>query len=490
MYKLIYILFIVLLFMGCVSTSDIKTTQPRNYSTPIYTEHTKIDSIQIVLQEQNLAIDSLYSLIEESDFIIDSLQQALEIANSRVAVNKDFIIPDSIIFAGRTFDLTNERIYDKFETIFKQELRVAHKFIPRCGKYFAYFDSVFTEYQVPLDTKYLAIAESRLNPMAGSRVGALGIWQFMPNTAKGYGMRINSFIDERRNVFMATPSAAKYLLNARSYLQKRGTDDWLLVMSSYNAGVGSIAKVIQQQGANDFFDLLMRVDETHKYVWRAAAIKLIVEKQEEIFGKRFESMKPILKDTKLIELTLKGHYKIDEWAKAQGTSIGKILEMNPWIKIYKRDRKKYSAINNVVLTPGKYSILVPKGNSVDKKLLAKIEKRFLTENAGFFTHHIVKKGDNLYNIAKKYKTTISRIKNLNHLSSNVIHPGQKLKLYGSNSGSEKVGKTNNYHLVKKGDTVGTISQKLGLSQKTLISRNNLKTRNGIVMIYPGQKLYY
>ena len=482
-------LFIVLTFMfGCAISTGIESIQPVENSHVVFVD-TFSDSLQSEIIDREIIIDSLYILIEKSDFTIDSLYQALEIANSRVAVNQDFIIPDSIVFAGRTFDLTNERIFDKFETIYKQELRVAHKFIPRCGKYFAYFDTVFSQFNIPLDAKYLAIAESRLNPMAGSSVGARGIWQFMPGTAKGYGMRIDSFIDERRNVFLATPAAAKYLLNARSYLKERGTDDWLLAMSSYNAGVGSIAKIIRQQEAYDFFDLLMRVDETQKYVWRAVAIKMIIENEKDIFGNKFDRKDPILENANLIVLTLKGHYKIDEWAKAQGTSIGKILEMNPWIKIYKRSRVKYSAINDVVLPPGKYSVLIPDGNGVDKELLAKIEKQFLNKNAGFFTHHIVKSGDNLYNIARKYKTTVSRIKSLNHLSSNVIHPGQKLKLYGTSPGAS-VKKTNNYHTVKKGDTVGSIAQKLGISQKKLISRNTLKMRNGIVIIYPGQKLYY
>lgn len=476
------------LVFGCATSTKIEPVQPIENLNEIYLD-TIADSLQLEITDKNIIIDSLYSTIEILDFTVDSLYQALEVANSRVAVNQDFIIPDSITFAGRNFDLTNERIFDKFETIYKQELKVAHKFIPRCGKYFAYFDSVFSKFDIPLDTKYLAIAESRLSPMAGSRVGALGIWQFMPGTAKGYKMRIDSFIDERRNVFLATPAAAKYLLNARSYLKKCGTDDWLLAMSSYNAGVGSIAKVIRQQEAYDFFDLLMRVDETHNYVWRAVAIKLIVENEKEIFGSKFERKKPILENAHLIDLTLKGHYKIDDWAKAQGTSIGKILEMNPWIKIYKRKRVKYSAINNVVLPPGKFSILLPNRNGINKKLLAKIEKQFLNKNSGFFTHHIVKHGDNLFNIAKKYKTTVSRIKSINRLSSNVIHPGQKLKLYGTGSGGS-VQNTKSYHIVKRGDTVGIIAQKLKISQKNLISRNNLKTQNGIVMIYPGQKLYY
>jgi len=482
------LLIFILSLLGCATTPQINSNMRNESSIVVYSQAFS-DSLQNEITDRDVIIDSLSNTIDQLDFTVDSLYQALDVANSRVAVNQNFIIPDSIVFAGRTFNLKNERIFHKFEIIFKQELKEAHKYIPRSGKYFAYFDSVFTHFKIPLDTKYLAIAESRLNPMAGSRVGALGIWQFMPSTGKGYGMRIDSFIDERRNVFEATPAAAKYLLNAQSYLEKRGTYDWLLVMSAYNAGVGSIAKVISKQNANDFFDLLMRVDETHKYVWRAVAIKMIVENEEEIFGKKFERKEPILQNAHLIDLELKGHYKIDDWAKAQGTSIGKILEMNPWIKIYKRNRKKYSAINDVVLPPGKYSVLIPKGNEIDNIFLAKIEKQFLNKNAGFFTHHIVKRGDNLYDIAKKYKTTVSRIKNLNHLSSNVIYPGQKLKLYGTNSNGS-IQKTNNYHIVKKGDTVGSIAYRLGVAQRNLISRNNLKTRKGIVMIYPGQKLYY
>ncbi len=435
-----------------------------------------------IIQLKNNELDSLYQKLQEQEFIIDSLEFMLEIANNRIAINQDFIIPDSIIFAGRKFDLKNERIFQKFKDIYEAELKVAYRFIPRSGKYFSYFDSIFTKYNVPLDARYLAIAESRLSPVAGSRVGAMGIWQFMPSTAKGYGMKINSFVDERRNVFLSTVAAAKYLNNAYTMLKKRGAEDWLLAMSAYNAGVGSIRRVIKQQKAHDFFDLVLRVDETNKYVWRAAAIKLIMENQKDIFGKEFELQKPILSENQLVKLTLKGHYKIDEWASAKGTSLGKVLELNPWIKIYQQSRKRYSAINNVVLPPGDYEILIPKGNNEDSKLLAKIEKQFLDKNAGFFTHHIVKKGDNLYNIARKYRTTISKIKNLNGLRSNVIYPGQKLKLYGAN--------TPNYYVVKKGETVGEIADKLGVSSRHIISKNNLNNNGGIVIIQPGQKLYY
>jgi membrane-bound lytic murein transglycosylase D len=487
---LILLLLISLLF-GCSYHKSVpqKIISDDERILPLNQALTPEDSLQQMIDLKNIEIDSLYNIIEELNFTADSLVQELEISNSRVAVNTDFQIPDSIIFAGRVFDLTNERIYKKFETIYRQELKTAHNFIPRSGKYFTIFDSIFSQYDIPLDTKYIAIAESQLNPMAGSRVGAVGIWQFMPKTAKGYSMRINSFIDERRNVLLSTDAAAKYLKNAYHYLSDRGAKDWLLAMSSFNAGVGSIAKVIRQQEAYDFFDLLMRVDETHQYVWRAAAIKMIFENEETIFGRKFERQQPLMDNTHSEKIKLKGHYKIDNWAKFQGTSIGKVLEFNPWIKIYKRNRKKYSAVNNVVLPPGEYSILIPDGNNIDHKELVKIEKQFLKKNAGFFTHHIVKKGDTLYDIARKYKTTVARIKSLNNLRSNVIYPGQKLKLYGSSSGSSS-SKSDKYYKVKKGETVGAIAAKLGVSQNRIISMNNLKNKNGIVIIHPGQKLYY
>ena len=449
-------------------------------------EDTIKDSSEFLITIKNSEIDSLYWAIEDMKFTIDSLETALEVSNSRVAVNQDFQIPDSMVFGGRVFDLTNERVLDKFETIFNQELKNAHKFIPRSGKYFSYFDSVFTQYNIPLDVKYLAIAESQLNPMAGSRVGAVGIWQFMPKTAKGYKMRINSFVDERRDVFKSTVSAAKFLQNSYDYLAARGAQDWLLAMSAYNAGPGSIAKVIKNQEAYNFFELLMRVDETHKYVWRAAAIKLIFENEEAIFGKTFERQDPLLSYAHNTGIYLKGHYKIDDWAKAQGTSIGRILELNPWINIYKQSRKKYSAINNVVLPPGDYQVLVPNGNGVDHEKLIALEKQFLKANAGFFTHHTVKKGDSLWKIATKYKTKIATIKSLNNLKSNTIYPGQKLKLYGS--GSTKQGSRS--YVVKKGDTVGGIAGRLGVTSKWIIANNGLKNNNGIVIIRPGQKLYY
>ena len=490
------ILYIILIFIGSCSffTKDYyyDVKKETKNSTSIKTENDTIavlcDSLKIQAELYENRIDSLYSIIDNQNYTIDSLYQELEIANSRIAVNPNFVIPDSFEFAGKTFNLKNERVYDKFEKIFKLELKGAFKYIPRTGKYFPIIDSILAKYHIPEDAKYIAVAESRLNPMATSRVGAAGIWQFMKRTAQGYGMKINSFVDERRDVFKSTEAAAKFLKNSHQYLLKLNSDDWLLSFCAFNAGLGSISRLIKSQKQNNFFDLVFKTEETHKYLWRAIAIKMILENEEKIFGKKFERQKNLLSQVRIEKVKLKGYYKIDNWVKAQGTSLPKVLELNPWIKIYKRRRKRYSSINDVVLPPGNYNILIPKNSAKNLAEIKRIEKIFLKKNSGYFTYHIVKKGDNLWKIARKYHMSVAKIKALNNLRSNTIRPGQKLRLYGR-SGSSTSSKR--VYTVKKGDSIYKIAAKLKISAKRLISKNHLKkNKNGNIIIHPGQKLYY
>ncbi len=196
-----------------------------------------------------------------------------------------------------------------------------------------------------------------------------------------------------------------------------------------------------------------------------------------MFSQKFQLQKSIMHKNRLVNLKLKGYYEIDEWVKAHNANFGEILELNPWLKIYKRQRKKYSAVNNVVLPPGEYSVLIP--NRMPNEEATQIEQEFLNENAGYFTHHTVKKGDNLSKIAVKYKTTVAKIKSLNALQSNIIYPGQKLKLFGQTQ-------KNKFHIVKKGETLSNIASKYKITVAKLKKINNLKSN----VIYPGDKLHY
>ncbi len=487
----LFTIFTVMILSGC---SLLKIGQTNNnvvQETPRpHINYSELNNDELVneLNAREIEVDSLYSVIDTLYTTIDSLYNELEIINNsledaknQVVANSEYVIPDTITFAGRLVDLTSERTRAKFEKIFNREVKYAYKVIPRSGMYFPVFDSVFTAYNIPVDAKYLAVAESHLSNLANSPVGAVGMWQIMPKTGKSLGLKINSFIDERRDIFKATDAAAKFLNQNYSYLQSKGANDWLLAMAAYNAGPGSIARVIREQGSTDFFELILRAEETDDYVWRAIALKIIFQDEDQIFGKKFIQEKPIYETHRIEHLQLKGHYKLDDWAKAQGTSVGVLWETNPWINISKRKRARYTALNDVVLPPGEYDVLVPIEAEKDEALLAKINSRFDQKNAGYYTYHIVKRGDTLYDIARKYNTSVASLKSLNHLSRNTIRVGQKLKLYSGSYGDiDGAG----YHTVRRGETLSHIADKYRMPVSKLKSINNLKNNT----IFPGQKL--
>ncbi len=473
-------LFIILLFMSVIACSNINKQIKHSEESQIQKDEKSLEQIELSYKH---TIDSLYTELEVKEDLIDSLTFEISKLKDNIVVS-DVGFPTKVYFADQEIDLTNERNLVRFKKAYKNELRSAARFIPKSGLYFSIMDSLFANNNIPLDAKYLAVAESKLTYSAHSHAGADGIWQIMPATAREYKLKVNDFIDERRDIYKSTQAACDFLNDMYRYFKRKGSTDWLLSFCAYNAGMGSVNKVLTAQGGTRFEDLIFKTEETNEYVWKAIAIKYIFDNEEKIFSKQFEKDPSLLSTTKVINLQLNGHYKIDSWAKAQGTSIGKVYELNPWIKIYRRARQKYSAVNDVVLPEGQFNILIPHNSISDSLLVAKIEKSFLNKNAGYFTHHIVKKGDNLYDIARKYHTTVNKVMELNGLKSNMIKPGQKLKLYGNVTYS-----SNKEYIVKKGDSLSSISKKLNIKVSRLIQVNKLKKKsNGVVFIYPGQKL--
>jgi membrane-bound lytic murein transglycosylase D len=117
-------------------------------------------------------------------------------------------------------------------------------------RYFAVMDSVFTAYKLPVQLKYLAVVESELNTKAVSRVGAVGMWQFMPGTAKTLGLKVTHKYDERKLFYKSTKAAAKYLNDLYSQF-----GDWLLVLAAYNSGPGPVYAAIKKSGSRNFWRL-------------------------------------------------------------------------------------------------------------------------------------------------------------------------------------------------------------------------------------------
>ncbi len=142
-----------------------------------------------------------------------------------------------------------------------------------CMPYFNLIDNIFTQYGLPKELKYLAVIESNLKPSCTSWVGAAGPWQFMPVTAREYGLVLNSSIDERRDYFKSTHAAARYLLQ----LYKM-TKDWLLVIAAYNGGPGRVFSAIKKSGSRNFWDLQYNLpEESRNHVKKFIATHYVME---------------------------------------------------------------------------------------------------------------------------------------------------------------------------------------------------------------------
>lgn len=208
--------------------------------------------------------------------------------------------------------------------------------IKRANKVFPIIEPILAKYGVPDDFKYLAVIESSL-VNAVSPAGARGVWQFMPATAKEKGMEVSDEVDERYHLEKSTEAACKYLLSAK---EKFGS--WTLAAASYNGGMSGIAKKMEEQHVDNYYDLLL-TEETSRYVFRILALKEIMKNSDKYgFSIPKEALyytiptKKIVIDSSITDLA--------KFAKIQGVNY-KILKIhNPWLrdkKLTNNSRKKY-----------------------------------------------------------------------------------------------------------------------------------------------------
>lgn len=237
-------------------------------------------------------------------------------------------VPESVTFAGETIDLTRYDMYERYE---RELTTVCYMHattmltIKRANRYMPVIVPILQRENIPTDFIYLVAIESAFNPLAVSPAKAAGMWQFMPATAREYGLEVNADIDERYNVEKATVAACKYLRNA---YEKYGS--WVDAAASYNAGMQRVAKERERQGVESALDMHL-VDETSRYVFRILATKQVLENPSN-YGFKIKARQlyqPI--ETKTVKVTS----TIDdlaEWAKRQGVTYKQLKDFNPWLR--------------------------------------------------------------------------------------------------------------------------------------------------------------
>ncbi len=377
--------------------------------------------------------------------------------------------------------------------------------------YFPIFEDILIRYDLPQELKYMAIIESMLNPVATSSAGARGIWQFMYQTGRSYGLEINSFVDERLDVEKAVDAAARYLRDAYKIF-----GDWALAISSYNCGAGNVSKAIRRaDGKRDFWSIYPYLPkETRGYVPAFVGAMYAMTYYRE-YGIVPQNMgMPAQTDTFEIRRNL--HF--EQITGVVGVPLETLQNLNPqyvhdiipgndhpyilklpfnWTGPFlDTNRDSLYAFKADSLISGK--VLQEQASSNGKSSGGKSGGSSNSQQTRI--SYKVKSGDYLGKIASKYGVTINQIKNWNNLRSNSIQIGQTLYIYtkggptisqgsGSSSSSGSSTKTTNsktqIYTVKSGDSLYKIAKLYpGVSAENIKAANGLKSD----AIRAGQKL--
>lgn len=419
--------------------------------------------------------------------------------------------PDSV-YASRLASLPriipmpyNNVVRDCIDLYTERRRNLVRYMLGMADYYFPIIEEVLDKHGLPIELKYLAVVESALNPVALSRVGACGLWQFMLPTGKQYGLTINSLVDDRRDPVKATEAACAYFKDMYAIYK-----DWSLVMASYNCGPGNVNKAIKRSGGKtNFWDIFPYLPkETRSYVPLFIAANYVMNYYCDHNLCPLETNLPLATDTIHVNKML----HLQQVSEVLQVDLEQMRALNPQ---YKRDIVPGNTGDAVLKLPASDTYaFVDKEDSIYQYRVEEFLPSYLVTISGGSTSgvatreqvtHIVLKNENIYTIANRYGVTPQEIKKWNRLSSNRLARGKRLKLYVDNGGvylsaknaqkekavsaspAQKAEKKDGYiaHKVRSGESLYSIASKYpGVSAQTLKQANNLSDSK----IIPGQVL--
>lgn len=492
----------------------------------------KIDSLQMELDRYRMEADVTDSLeiemleaygesVERSRDSFEPMEYTAEVSDSLLniwyahqmaAYEVDFEEFDSVKFESNMPDEVyierlkkmnsfitlpyNENVR-KYIVLYSEKMpnKMSHM-LGLCRYYMPIFEEIFDKYDLPIELKAMTIIESALNPRAVSPVGAKGMWQFMYNTAKAYGLNIDSFVDERMDPVKSADAAARFLEDAYEIF-----GDWNLAIASYNCGAGNVRKAIRRAGGKrgfwDIWPYLPRETRGYGPAFVGALYTLNYYKEHGI--KPADVGMPVAVDTFRINKQL--HLK--QVSELTGAPLEELKNLNPQ---YRHEIIPGHSREYILRIPVEYSnAFIEKEDTIyrhkaEEYFNPATIKKIIDGGDGELIWYKVKSGDYLGKIASKYRVSVAQIKKWNGLTSTNIRVGQRLKIYrggvvpsssGSSSSSTSSSSSSTTqsgekvtYTVKSGDNLGKIAEKYG------VTVNDLKRWNGLTgtMIKVGQKL--
>jgi membrane-bound lytic murein transglycosylase D len=401
----------------------------------------------------------------------------------------------------------------------------------RSGRYRPMIEAKLKEAGLPLELAWLPLIESGYKVNALSKARALGLWQFIPSTGYKFGLKRNRYIDERLDPIKATDAAIAYLKELHQMF-----GDWTTVLAAYNCGEGRVLRVIRSQNVNyldNFWDLYQRLPrETARYVPRFLATLHIMNNRSQ-YGLENLTLDPSMEFASA-NVTRQLHLK--HVAQALGESEQTLRALNPELRYrvtpgdpyplripklkesvfaakasqiptYRPPQQTYAyhhirkgqsistiarrygvSVQSIARANGlrkPYRIIAGKRLKIPQKgQVVYASQQISTDGDGKIITHVVKRGDSLWNLARRYGTTTREIQQRNGLRNSNLSIGQQLSIPDKKTASTKP-QLQKYR-VRKGDTAYKIALSHNMSLKRFLRINQISSRT---KIYPGQKLY-
>jgi membrane-bound lytic murein transglycosylase D len=388
----------------------------------------------------------------------------------------------------------NDKIFSFIQYFTVRNRDYTKMVLARKDLFFPLFDTSLQKHQMPLEIKYLAIIESGLDPQIKSRVGAMGLWQFMPATGRMYGMEVNSDVDDRMDPELSSEAAAKYL---KSLYRMFG--DWEVALAAYNCGPGNVRKAIRKSGGKktfwEIYNFLPK--ETRSYIPQFQAMLYILNHLEEHNFHPEEPTYPLAYENMRFNRAM----SLEKLSELTDICLSDLEKLNPSIKnrtvpesnrsmAIKIPKSKTLFINENLAWISDSLNSSPTNLLADNSSIEITPVKTLVSEIQQTTTYRVKSGDVLGTIAAKNGITVTQLKAMNKLKSNIIRVGQTLVIKSTTDNktlAENTSKTSSprTYTVRPGDSLWIISKKIeGLTIEEIKRLNNLNGNN----IKPGQKL--
>jgi membrane-bound lytic murein transglycosylase D len=483
-----------------------------------------VTNAQSVIPDEAIVFSAEDSLVDE----LPTIETFIPTAN----INR---VKDGFQNMQRSIPLQYNSIVQSFVDYFiYKKPSFTKTMLERKNFYFPIFEKYLAKYNMPDELKYLAMLESGLNPKAISHAKAVGLWQFMKPTGKDFGLRVDEYVDDRMDIEKSTEAACKYFRQLYNIF-----GDWELVLASYNTGPGNLRRAIRRAGnITNYWQLHPYLHkDTRAYVPQFTAIMYMMNHAGEYGIFPEEIMEPIAVEKVIID----GYLDLEAFSNMSGISIDDIQKHNPSIlkgvlpihsrgfelKIPVENYAYFEANRQMILDSaqrqnGVSVMLASSKDEIENGIIiiggspttgtnddngteenekpAKAEDEIKKIRKVKKKIYVVKKGDVLNRIADKYDVDMYDLKVWNHLKSSKIMRGQKLVIFDdveevveverTIKEERKSKKTNDktkpkYHVVQRGDTLWSISQRYGG-----ISVEKIKKMNGLRSnaVKKGQKL--